>query len=217
MAGRLMLNRMLSTLPRASRAPIASVNPEQLYTDTGGSGKDSTALSSSLAEASQKARSVYRQALRDVPAMRKNFTILEDRDFCVATIRDLFHRHASVEDPKIIDMLVFKAVQELGEIREQWKSRHHVYAYIHRYADKVMRDEMARKVNADGVSDGREEMLMHWKERELVPQEVGNWEMYLNWKEEEDKKFRAFAVENKLFTEEQLDRNAASSSQCTIM
>lgn len=193
------------------------------YTDTGGSGADSTALSSDLAEASAKAVAAYRTALRDVPSMRKNFTILEDKIFLTACIRDLFERHADVTDPKIVDMLVFKAIQELREISEQWKSRHHVYGYIHAYMEKVLKEEAARKVTEEtdfdglGMDEQRNDILRAWKNRQLIPPEIQTWAQFLRWKEEEDAKFNAFAVDNKLFTQQQLERNAKAQSTCTIM
>lgn len=219
--------RALSTAqPSArTRAAIAGSRVDTTaYTPTGGSGEDSTALSSSLADASAKAVVAYRTALRDIPEMRKNFNIVEENKFVAACIRDLFERHADVSDPKIVDMLVFKALQELREIREQWKSRHHVYAYIHAFHEKHLREEAAKKVAehahppAAAQDAQRDEILRAWRARHLVPQEVQNWAQYLRWKEEESAKFNSFAVDNKLFTHEQLERNAAaSSSQCTIM
>lgn len=204
-----------------TRMPIAGARADTgMYTDTGGSGADSTALSASLAEASAKAVAIYRTALRDVPAMRVNFTIIEDKAFLYACIRDLFERHHEVSDPKIVDMLVFKGRQELREIREQWKSRHHVYGHIHAYMDKMIREEAARSAaeQTGGAEEKRLETLRAWKARGLVPQEVQSWVQYLRWKEEEDLKFNAFAVDNKLFTHDQLERNAkAQSSSCTIM
>lgn len=151
--------------------------------------------------------------------MRKNFTIIEDKAFVQACIRDLFERHKEVSDPKIVDMLVFKALQELREIREQWKSRHHVYGYIHAYMEKVIREEAARKVveQTGGVDEKRNEVLRAWKARGLVPNEIQTWAQYLRWKDEEDAKFNVFAVDNKLFTHEQLERNAKAQSSCTIM
>lgn len=209
------LARAMSTAPRRTSVAGMRAEMQSRYTDTGGSGLDATHLSSTLEEASAKARSVYRTALRDIPEMRKNFTIVEDAPFVRATIRELFERHSAVTDPKIADMLTFKAVQELREIREQWKSRHHVYAYIHQYAEKLLKEAARRSATAGG--EDLEELLRGWRERGLVPAEIMNWGMFERWREEEDTKFRAFAVENKLFTEEQLDRNAGASSSCTIM
>ncbi|CAN8069109.1 unnamed protein product [Agarophyton chilense] len=186
------------------------------YTDTGGSGDDATALSASLHEASRKALSLYRLALRDMPEMRNNFNIVEDTAFLRSTVRDLFERHSSVTDPKIVDMLVFKGLQELREIREQWKGRHHIYGYIHRYADKLLREKAARSAQQTGAQ-GKEEMLALWRQRGLVPDELVTWPMFVEWKRDEDAKFEAFAVDHKLFTTEQLHRNANASSQCNIM
>lgn len=186
-----------------------------VYTDTGGSGLDSTALSSNLAEASAKAVAAYRQALRGIPDMRKNFTILENKEFVAQCIRDLFERHEHVTDPKVVDMLVFKAKQELREIAEQWKSRHHVYGYIHRYSEKVFRENAKQKLKEGG--GGREELLRAWRDRGLVPAEVLTWGHFEKWREEEDEKFKAFVEDNHVFEKGVLERNASTPSGCSVM
>lgn len=205
-----------TTVKRANLAPGMAVDTS-MYTSTGGSGLDATSLSTSLQEASHKAVSAYRVALRDIPNMRRNFTIMEDSKFVASVIRDNFEQHRRVTDPKIVDMLVFKALQELREIREQWKTRTHIYSYIHRYADKVLRDEIAHKAKFVDSSDDREQMLRDWQQRGLVPNEIPSWAMFVRWKKDEDEKFHNFAVEKKLFSPDQLKRNASALSSCSIM
>lgn len=206
-----------------ARAPGARVDVS--YTATGGSGADSTALSPSLEAASAKAVRTYRAALRDVPAMRANFNIVEEPAFIRAVIRDLFERRRGVIDSKIVDMLVFKANQELREISEQWKSRYHVYAYVQEYTEKMLREEAGKLAKAEaaagnGGDEGRRLGLVRaWKTRGLVPAEIESWEQYVHWKAGEDAKFATFAVDKGIFTKAQLDRNAspAAQSQCAIM
>lgn len=209
----------LSSTQRVNRQAVAPGLPVDIssYTSTGGSGDDSTTLSASLDEASNKTKAAYRKAIRDIPDMRRNFTIMEDKSYLTAVIRDNFERHRNVTDPKIVDMLVFKALQELREIREQWKSRHHVYGYIHRYSDKLLREELAHRASSPDVSHKREQMLADWRDRGLVPSEIVTWAMFIHWKSDEDMKFRKFALDNNLFSNQQLDRNANLSPSCAVM
>lgn len=211
------LARSLSTSSPKVRSAVPGVVNTSAYTATGGTGHDATALSSSLEEASRKAVAVYRASLRSIPDMRRNFTIMEDASFLTAVIRDSFERHRGITDPKIVDMLVFKAVQELREIREQWKSRTHLNSYIHRYTDKLLRQELVHKASTLDSSDSRDQMLHQWRDRGLVPHEIASWPMFTRWSDEQDLKFRNFAVDNKLFSDQQLERNANSSSSCIIM
>lgn len=206
--------RTLSTAQR--RAPIAGSRVDTAsYTDTGGSGLDSTTLSSSMEEASGKAVAMYRQALRNIPDMRKNFVIIEDESVVQKCIRDLIERHADITDPKVVDMLVFKARQELMEIREQWKSRHHVYGYIQRYTEKMVREEAAKRMK-QGDGD-KEHILQAWRGRGLVPEEIVTWGHYERWRQEEDAKFRAFAEDNRVFEKGVLQRNASANPGCSVM
>lgn len=208
------LTRTLSTAQR--RAPIAGSRVDTSgYTDTGGSGLDATALSSNLHEASAKAVAMYRHALRDIPAMRKNFVIIEDESVVQQCIRDLIERHADVTDPKVVDMLVFKGRQELTEIKEQWKSRHHVYGYIQRYTEKMLREEAGKKMKL-GEGD-KEDMLQAWRDRGLVPEEIVTWGHYQRWRHEEEGKFRAFAEDNGVFEKGVLQRNASATTGCSVM
>lgn len=231
MAGRGTLARTLSTAAsstssQASRGRLAAVTGMRVdagsYTATGGSGQDATSLSSSYEEASAKTRAIYRQALRDIPEMRRNFSIMEDKKIVMQVVRDLFERHKHVSDPKIIDMLVFKSLQELREIREQWKSRHHVYSYIQRFSEKELRQQAAEKLEQDpAFSDSHDrrqlQMLSDWRNSGLVPQEVFTWSHFLKWKQEEDEKFKNFAIEKKLFSKDELERNANSKQSCAMM
>lgn len=215
------LTRVYSTTAqRISRQSVTPGMPldTSSFTATGGSGADSTTLSKTFEEASKKTVAVYRSALRDIPAMRRNFSIMEDKRFLSAVIRENFERHRDVTDPKIIDMLVFKASQELREIREQWKSRHHIYSYIQRYTDKLLREELAHRASHSDLTGRREKMLADWRDRGLIPAEINTWDMFLHWKSDEDTKFRNFVLDNKLFSVDHLDRNKkASSSSCSVM
>lgn len=190
-------------------------------TDTGGSGLDATSLSGSLEEAHSKAVTTYREILRDIPAMRENFTIIEDEQYLRRVIRYLFDRHANISDPKIIDMMVFKARQEAGEIRNQWKSRYHVYQHINAYRDEQVRQkamELARvHAHSEGGGARRQRLVDGWKARGLVPAEIDSWEQYEHWKADEDGKFALFANQHAIFTPEQLERNEKAKNQCVVM
>eukprot|EP00171_Calliarthron_tuberculosum_P009069 IDg9069t1 len=171
-------------LARAGARPLSTAARAQIVgartatarvTDTGGSGLDATSLSSSVEEARGKAVTMYRQVLRDIPAMREDFTIIEDELFVRRVVRYLFDRHSHVSDPKIIDMLVFKARQEAAEIRNQWKSRYHVYQHINAYRDEMSRRKAVEVARAhahapEGGAPAHRQLLVDgWKARGLVP------------------------------------------------
>lgn len=162
----------------------------------------------------------YREILRDIPAMRENFTIIEDEPYVRRVIRAQFDKNSSVSDPKIIDMLVFKARQEAGEIRNQWKSRYHVYKHITNYREeqRVLAD-IARDDDIEDVAHTRRDRLLSdWKAKGLIPSEIESWKAFQHWRKEEDTKFNAFAQENQLFTSEQIERNdKAKAAMCTIV
>ncbi len=203
--------RQLSTAS-VSAVPGARVTFGQV-TDTGGSGHDSTELSSSLEEARASAVRAYREILKDIPAMRENFTIIEDEQHVRRVVRSLFERHGDITDPKVVDMLVFKARQEAGEIRNQWKSRTHVIKYVNEYNEAQKLLALAQKAPADALKEAR---LAKWKADGLVPADIDTWVQYEHWQKDEDEKFVKFAEEQNLFTREQIASNNERKNQCVM-
>jgi hypothetical protein len=212
----------------------ARVDTTRRYTDTGGSGRDSTALSAGPEQQAAAVRALYRQVLREIPAIRENFTIVEDEAFLRALVRNLFSVRRTISDPKIIDMLVFKAKQEIGEIGGQFKGRHHIGIYIRNYHDQLARQAAAQLsatlARAPGkaiaakdsiapvISEGtKQTMLASWRQRGLVPADLLTWAQYERWKAEENEKFAKFAVDANFFSDETLEHNAKAKSQCSIM
>jgi hypothetical protein len=213
--------RRLSTLGAVRRPVVgARVDTSGRYTDTGGSGLDSTSPSRSGAERGARARALYRAALRDVDNTRINFTVVEDAAFVRSLIRDLFERTRNVPDAKVADMLLFKANQELGEIRNQYKGRSHVGQYINAYHAKLAAEAAAAEAaggDGDAGADARQRMVDGWSARGLVPKDVRTWPQYERWKNEDEARFAEFAAEKGLFTRDELRANADAKAQCSVM
>jgi NADH dehydrogenase (ubiquinone) 1 alpha subcomplex subunit 6 len=206
------------------------VDTSSRYTDTGGSGLDATALSASPEHQAAEVRALYRTALREIPSIRVNYTIVEDESFVGALIRDLFTVKRDVSDPKIVDMLIFKAKQELGEIRSQFKGRHQVGVYFRNYHDKLAQQAAARlsaaaaaeheESDSGGAAvseDAKQTMLASWRQRGLVPADIVTWAQYEHWKADEDEKHAHFAVDANFFSPETLQVNSRARSQCSVM
>lgn len=202
----------------------ARVDTSKRYTDTGGSGLDSTEPSRSPEHRATRIRALYRAALRDIPHMRINFTIVEDEGFVARLIRDQFDQQGHVIDGKLADMLIFRGIQELGEISNQFKSRNQIAAYIDEYHEKLHREALMLEATGSGAtiaessaSAEKNAMLATWKQRGLVPADILTWGQYERWKAEENEAFASFAVDAQLFSEESLKRNEKAKSQCSVM
>lgn len=181
------------------------------YTDTGGSGAESTALSASPAERAARVRSLYRRSLRAIPAARADFNLVQDGAFLRAMVRDLFAARAAVVDGKVVDMLVFKGVQEVQEVEMQFKSRTYLFNVIDRF------ERGLRERQAPGVDAERTAMLEAWKARGLVPAEVHSWGHYERWKKEEKSAFAQFAEDAGLFDSSQVQTIERNKAQCSVM
>lgn len=206
------LRHLASSSASLRPQPIgARVDTSTRYTDTGGSGAESTALSASPAERSARVRALYRRSLRAIPAARNDFNLAEDGAFLGAMVRDLFVARAAVSDAKVLDMLVFKGVQEVQEFELQFKSRTYVRNAIDRFAQGV------RARQAPGVDAERTAMLEGWKGRGLVPAEVQSWGEYERWKKEEKGAFAQFAEDAGLFDKSQVETIERKKAQCSVM
>lgn len=212
-----LARRGLAAAAPAARPNIigARVDTSTRYTDTGGSGADSSAPSADAAERGARARALYHRALRAIPDARLNFTLVEDAEFLRAMVRDMFEARRGVTDGRVADMLIFKGRQELEEVIMQFKSRTYVQNLTLEYREKVER--VAALERAPAAEDSRLAMLNAWKARGLVPAEVLTWPQYERWKADENAAFAAFAVDAGLFDDAALARNSKTKSQCAMM
>ncbi|GJQ15071.1 hypothetical protein GpartN1_g6862.t1 [Galdieria partita] len=198
------------------------------YDYTGGTGRESSGLSTTEQEARERVIHLYRYALKSVPDIRKNYRLNEGKEDVALCIRDLFERHRNVQDRKLIDMLVFKGRQDIDEVRAQWKGRHQILNYLRAFEEKKIK-ERAQMVMEQHVKDDNEFIhvpnailaasISHWKKNKLIPEDISTPKQFRRWKEEEEEKFAQFAVENGLFTREelQLNRQYAKQNNCGIM
>ncbi|KMT16978.1 hypothetical protein BVRB_2g041840 [Beta vulgaris subsp. vulgaris] len=84
--------------------------------------------SATLEEARKRMFDFFKTACRSLPAVMDIYnlhdiaTISQLRSSIAAQIR----KNADVRDPKVIDMLIFKGTEELENIVEHSKQRHHI-------------------------------------------------------------------------------------------
>ncbi|XP_059460763.1 NADH dehydrogenase [ubiquinone] 1 alpha subcomplex subunit 6 [Corylus avellana] len=84
--------------------------------------------SASLEEARHRVFDFFRAACRSLPTVMEIYNLHD-----VATVSQLrstvaseIRKNSHVTNPKVIDMLLFKAMEELGNIAEHAKQRHHI-------------------------------------------------------------------------------------------
>lgn len=241
-AQRALIELAVRSSSSATRAPLqhivigSRIDTSIRYTDTGGSGLDSTIPPRSPEERVMRVRALYRTALRNINDMRMNFVIIESADFIKHLIRDMFETNRDIDDPKIADVVIFKGKQELFDIQSQFKGRHHIAAYISRYMEKKaqddavhMRNEVLRKQVGSKSSKLRADsgpkksdlekfqMLTSWKQRGLVPKDVHTWEQYQRWKADDNARFAQFAIDANFFDADTLQKNSEMKSNCAVM
>ncbi|KAJ7982369.1 NADH dehydrogenase [ubiquinone] 1 alpha subcomplex subunit 6 [Quillaja saponaria] len=81
-----------------------------------------------LEEARHRVFDFFRSACRSLPTVMEIYNLHD-----VATISQLrsaiatqFRKNSSVTNPKVIDMLLFKGMEELNNVVEHAKQRHHI-------------------------------------------------------------------------------------------
>ncbi|XP_074286481.1 NADH dehydrogenase [ubiquinone] 1 alpha subcomplex subunit 6 [Silene latifolia] len=84
--------------------------------------------SASVAEARKNVFEFFKTACRSLPQIMEIYNLYD-----IATISQLrsniasqIRKNAHVQDPKVIDMLVFKGTEELANVVEHSKQRHHI-------------------------------------------------------------------------------------------
>jgi NADH dehydrogenase (ubiquinone) 1 alpha subcomplex subunit 6 len=88
--------------------------------------KAPTLVSRNFDEARRNALRLYRQCLRAIPSVIRQYK-LELRPHQIKnSLRQLFIQNKNIREPAIIDILVFKGQMELEETVNLWKTRAHV-------------------------------------------------------------------------------------------
>ncbi|KAL8171471.1 hypothetical protein V2J09_023275 [Rumex salicifolius] len=84
--------------------------------------------SASLEEARGRVFDFFRTACRSLPQVMEIYNLYD-----VATVSQLrstvaaeIRKNANIDNPKVIDMLLFKATEELNNVVEHAKQRHHI-------------------------------------------------------------------------------------------
>ncbi len=89
-----------------------------------------TAMSKNLAQASLRAKSLYRKAMRAAPAVVVGYELECTPATLKQAVRDRFKAHQNVTEPPVIDVLCYKGEQELQETLNMWKTKAHVQKYV---------------------------------------------------------------------------------------
>eukprot|EP00871_Galdieria_phlegrea_P001588 jgi/Galph1/242/GphlegSOOS_G4999.1 len=198
------------------------------YDYTGGTGRESSGLSTSDEEARKRVLQLYRYALKSIKDMRKHYRLTETKQEIAACIRDLFEKHREVKDRKLIDRLVFKGRQDIDEVYAQWKGRHQVLNYLRAFEEKQIQRKAQQVMESHVVEDNEfthvpnailAAKIREWKRAKLIPEDISTPKQFRRWKDEEEDKFAQFATESGLFTREELQQNKEYAKQhnCGIM
>ena len=84
--------------------------------------------SGSLAEARGRVFEFFRSACRSIPAIMDIYNLQDvvQPSQLRSSIASQIRTNSHIQDPKVIDMLLFKGMEELGNIVEHAKQRHHI-------------------------------------------------------------------------------------------
>ncbi|KAK4424807.1 NADH dehydrogenase [ubiquinone] 1 alpha subcomplex subunit [Sesamum alatum] len=84
--------------------------------------------SASLAEARQRVFEFFKTACRSIPSIMEIYTLHDvvAPSQLRSTIASEIRKNAHVTNTKVIDMLLFKGTEELSNIVEHAKQRHHI-------------------------------------------------------------------------------------------
>ncbi|CAJ1978025.1 unnamed protein product [Sphenostylis stenocarpa] len=84
--------------------------------------------SASLEEARQRVFDFFRAASRSLPAVMEIYNLYDVTSIAQlrSTVASEIRKNIHVTDPKVIDMLLFKGMEELKNVVNHSKQRHHI-------------------------------------------------------------------------------------------
>ena len=90
-----------------------------------------TVSSKNAKQAGLRAMDLYRAFLRKVPYIKNIHDLPQTQGEIRSAINYHFRKNIAVQDPKVIDLLVFKGQTELDEVLLQYKQRSHITRLLH--------------------------------------------------------------------------------------
>ena len=88
-----------------------------------------TTVSQSLGEANKRVARLYKAVMREIPLLLRTYALDVRAEEVAAAVRRQFRKHQT-NDPRVIDMLVFRGEQELLEAQMHWKQKTHIIRYL---------------------------------------------------------------------------------------
>ncbi|KAK4483566.1 hypothetical protein RD792_010765 [Penstemon davidsonii] len=106
--------------------------------------------SANIAEARKRVFEFFKTACRSIPTIMEIYTLddVVTPTKLRSTITSEFRKNAHVTNPQVIDMLLIKGTEELSNIVEHAKQRHHI---IGQYV--LSREDSNQETKDEGTSD----------------------------------------------------------------
>ncbi|KAJ8774144.1 hypothetical protein K2173_009575 [Erythroxylum novogranatense] len=84
--------------------------------------------SATLEEARARVFDFFKAACRSIPSIMEIYNLHDvvTESQLRSSVASEIRKHAQVSNPKVIDLLLFKGMEELGNITEHAKQRHHI-------------------------------------------------------------------------------------------
>ncbi|XP_057453608.1 NADH dehydrogenase [ubiquinone] 1 alpha subcomplex subunit 6 [Lotus japonicus] len=101
----------------------------------------------SLEEARHRVFDFFRIACRSLPSVMETYNLYDVASVSQlrSTVASEIRKNTHVTDPKVIDMLLFKATEELKDIVDHAKQRHHVVGQYVVGRHKLEQQELGSK------------------------------------------------------------------------
>ncbi|KAJ3162828.1 hypothetical protein HDU86_003802 [Geranomyces michiganensis] len=110
-----------------------------------------TTISRDAADQRKRVLQLFREAMRAAPDILEMYRMPYPVWKMRQRIREEFDKHSHVQNPQVIDILLFKGRNELIETLDQWKQDDHVQ----RFFPNNTYDQPERKVNPYEDDNGR--------------------------------------------------------------
>lgn len=104
-------------------------------------------LSLNRQEARRRVLNLYKAWYRQIPFVVQTYDIPRSEEECREKLREEFTKYDTINDIRLIDMMIIKGQMELKEVVNVWKQKGHIMAYFKDTVEPKPKDFLSKFLN----------------------------------------------------------------------
>lgn len=104
-------------------------------------------LSLNHEEARRRVLNLYKAWYRQIPYIVSTYDIPRNEEQCKKKLREEFTKYNTINDIRLIDMMIIKGQMELKEVVNVWKQKGHIMTYFQDTVEPKPKDFLSKFLN----------------------------------------------------------------------